>query len=162
MKGALHIPTHSIASQLFKARIMPTLTTSKGMQPTDTPAPSTISVLTQVDRLLESLRTLTDHIPSVSDVPSLNYMTKDDATASTVSDESSISSSFRRSSVTFADPLVSQVNERPKTDPSDKPELFYSQLEYLNFRREFARSKRRCLSQEEPPAHLQMSTSVAL
>lgn len=62
---------------------------------------------------------------------------KDDDTASTVSSDDSVSSCATGSCVTFAEQLVTDVFERPATTWSEKHVLFYSELEYRQFRRDY-------------------------
>lgn len=58
----------------------------------------------------------------------------DDDTASTVSCSDSFSST---SSVSFVEPLVTEVYFRPRTTYEEKQQLFYTEREYRAFRREY-------------------------
>ena len=60
---------------------------------------------------------------------------KDDDTASTCSSDESCTSCS--GTVCFAEELVSAVYERPKTTYSEKHLLFYSDLEYRQFKRDY-------------------------
>jgi hypothetical protein len=67
---------------------------------------------------------------------------EDDDTASTSSScTESSSSSCSTSSVSFADPVVTDVHIRPITTRDEKYDLYYSDAEYRSFRRDFHLSR---------------------
>jgi hypothetical protein len=68
----------------------------------------------------------------------------DDDTASTMSSssDSSVTSSCDSSSVKFAEQLVTHVYERPATTSAQKHILFYSDLDYRQFRRDYSHFRR--------------------
>jgi hypothetical protein len=68
----------------------------------------------------------------------------DDDTASTVSssEDASVASSCDSCSVRFAEQLVTQVYERPATTSAEKHVLFYSDLDYRQFRRDYYQFRR--------------------
>lgn len=69
--------------------------------------------------------------------------TKDDDTLSTVSSDDDSFASTGGCVVTFAEPLVTAVYERPVTTTAEKFRLFYTDLEYREFRRDFYQSRRK-------------------
>ena len=59
----------------------------------------------------------------------------DDQTVSTVNDDESFSTTG--SGVSFAAPLVTAVYERPTTSADEKRELYYTESEYREFKRNY-------------------------
>ena len=117
------------------------------MKPCQRPVAQPSSALfSRMDLHRDSLLCLADHVAGLSDFPlSKCAVDEDDGTASTVSsiDEDSFSSSCSEACVSFAEPLVTRVYERPITTLAEKHVLFYSDLEYRSFRRDYFESKQR-------------------
>jgi hypothetical protein len=70
----------------------------------------------------------------------MNYEKLDDdadtvSTASLSASDSSLSVDFN--SVTFAEPLVTEVHLRPYTTRQEKQVLFYNERDYLEFKRDY-------------------------
>lgn len=72
----------------------------------------------------------------------MQFLTVDDDTVSTTlsSDDTSVSSCCcagggRTGSIRFAEPLVTKVYYRPSTTPAEKRILYYSDMEYREFRK---------------------------
>lgn len=71
----------------------------------------------------------------------------DDETASTISssaDDSLSSVSFSCGTVSFAEPLVTEIHTRPVTTDAEKHRLYYNDSDYRQFRREFIHRKKVC------------------
>lgn len=73
-----------------------------------------------------------------------NYDFKDDDTACTVSSSECEVSVDTRHTVSFAENLVTEIHTRPYTTINEKHKLFYSDWEYLEFRRDAC-----CLNRRE-------------
>lgn len=86
-------------------------------------------------------------ISNVEKISSMLSTTKDDDTLSTVSSDDDSFVSTSGCLVTFAEPLVTAVYERPVTTMAERFRLFYTDLEYREFRRDYYQSqrKRTCL-----------------
>ena len=74
-----------------------------------------------------------------------SYLDDDNHTLGTVSscDTDSFSSTCSSmSTVSFAPSVVSEVRYRPRTSPEEKSDLFYTEAEYRQFRRDFLTGRR--------------------
>jgi hypothetical protein len=81
----------------------------------------------------------------------------DDDTASTVSSGDSMSFT---NTVSFANPLVTDVFERPRTTPEEKRDLYYTEVEYREFRYDcmYGREPRERVVKFEPKIVSQVHT----
>mmetsp|Transcript_12764 Transcript_12764/g.18127 ORF Transcript_12764/g.18127 Transcript_12764/m.18127 type:complete len:196 (-) Transcript_12764:439-1026(-) len=77
----------------------------------------------------------------------------DDDTVSTcsLSDSESQDSSYKM--VTWAEPLVTDVRERPRTSRNDKSMLYWQEQDYIEMRREATLSRRRSSSRQQHQQH---------